>query len=599
MFFLSIFKHGKTAPKSQMIKSWLKKEILNRYPDLDFDILTPPDDKMGDYSVNLAFVLARNNETKPSEEGKKIVDVFLSDKEFKNRFSRIEFVLPGFINFFLKREFLQKQLVEIYKNLDFVGKSDVGKGKTVIVEYGGTNIAKPMHVGHLRSTIIGNGLANVYELFGYKVVRWNYIGDWGTQFGKLIAAYKLWGDEKELKKRPIQTMLDLYVRFHNELKSDLELESQGRKEFKKLEDGDDDNRKLWKMFMEYSLEESDAIFRQLDIKFDITKGESGYENVINETIELIKQRGILKKSEGADIVEFGSVSAGLPSALIRKSDGTSLYITRDLASLKERIEKYGPTKILYVVANQQALHFEQLFTIWRMIGFAGSEMVHVKFGMVLGEDGKKLATREGKVIPLQEVMDKIITLALKVVQQKSPELSEKQAEEIAKAVGIGALKYNDLKQHPHTDIVFDWKAMLDISGNSGPYLQYSYARLVGILEKSEKRKEGDVSLLIEPEEQKLMKKLLEFTDAVEKCAEQNALNALALYLYELSNDANRFYESVRVLDPVRGKTPPLVASADHAFQAGRTSNGVDDENVERRNARLILIETVAAILKKG
>jgi len=429
-----------------------------------------------------------------------------------------------------------------------------------------------MHVGHLRSTIIGDGLANVYELLGYKVVRWNYIGDWGTQFGNLIAAYKLWGNEKELKKKPIQTMLDLYVRFHDELKSDPELESQGRGEFKKLEEGDADNRKLWEMFREYSLEEFDTIFRQLGIKFDITKGESGYEDVIGETVELIKQKGILKKSEGADIVELGPASAGLPPALIRKSDGTSLYITRDVASLKERTAKYGPAKILYVVANQQTLHFEQLFAIWRMLGFAGTELVHVKFGMVLGEDGKKLATREGKVIPLQEVIDKIVALALKVVQQKNPALSEEQTNEIAKAVGIGALKYNDLKQHPHTDIVFDWKAMLDISGNSGPYLQYAYARLASILERSENRKEGDVSLLTEPKEEKLMKRLLEFQDAVEKCAEQNALNGLALYLYELSNDANRFYESVRVLD---------------------------DEDAERRNARLVLISVVSTVLKTG
>ena len=253
-------------------------------------------------------------------------------------------------------------------------------------------------------------------------------------------------------------------------------------------------------------------------------------------------------------------------------------MTRDIASLEDRIKNYHADKILYVVANQQTLHFEQLFAIAKILDFAKTVLVHVKFGMVLGEDGKKLATREGKVISLQDVIDKIVALAGEAVREKNPGLPEKESDKIAKAVGIGALKYNDLKQHPHTDIVFDWKAMLDISGNSGPYLQYAYARLASILEKANRlaptgdRKNSDTSLLNEPEEEKLMKRLLEFPDAVEKCAELNALNGLALYLYELSNDANRFYESVRVLE---------------------------DENIGRRDARLMLVETVAAVLEKG
>lgn len=564
-----------------MVKRLLRQKLENKLPGVDFDVLTPPDDKMGDYSTNVAFVSAKNEGKNPMKVGEELVAGLKEDKELADVFEKIEVVKPGFINFFLKKEFLQKQLAEIYKNLDSFGRSDMGKGKTVIVEYGGTNIAKPMHVGHLRSTIIGDGLANIYEFLGYKVIRWNYIGDWGTQFGNLIAAYKLWGSGGELKKEPIQAMLELYVRFHNELKNNSDLESRGREEFKKLEEGDSENRKLWEVFREYSLEEFDKIFQQLGIKFNITKGESGYEAVIEETIEFIKQKGILKKSEGADIVEL----EGLPPALIRKSDGTSLYITRDIASLKERVNKYNPEKVLYIVANQQALHFEQLFAIAKMLGFADAGLVHVKFGMVLGEDGKKLATREGKIVPLQEVIDKIVALADKVVKEKKPELPKKEADEVANAVGIGALKYNDLKQHPHTDIVFDWKAMLDISGNSGPYLQYTYARLASILEKSKNLKKGDVTLLTEPEEEKLMNQLLKFSDVVARCVEQDALNGLALYLYELSNDANRFYESVRVLD------------SELSRQGG--SYGVGDENTERKNARLVLVATVSGVLERG
>ena len=569
-----------------MIKNKLKNIISGRYPDIGFDILIPPDEKMGDYSTNAAFALGKSapagrdlasggkEDKTPMEVGEELVSELSKDKDLAGIFEKIETVKPGFVNFYLSKKFVQEQLVKIYEDRNSYGASKIGAGKTVIVDYSGTNIAKPMHVGHLRSTIIGDGLANVYEALGYKVIRWNYIGDWGTQFGKLIAAYKMWGDDKELKKEPIQTMLDLYVRFHDGLKNNPELESRGREEFKKLEEGDTENRKLWETFRDYSLKEFDEVFKQLNIKFDVTKGENGYEEVIGETLKLIEQKGILNKSEGADIIELDN----LPPAMLRKSDGATLYMTRDIASLEDRIKNYHADKILYVVANQQALHFEQLFAIAKILDFAKTVLVHVKFGMILGEDGKKLATREGKVISLQGVIDNIVALAGKVVREKNPGLSEKESDKIAKAVGIGALKYNDLKQHPHTDIVFDWKAMLDISGNSGPYLQYAYARLASILEKSNQaapagdRKNSNTSLLNEQEEERLMKRLLEFPDAVEKCAEFNALNGLALYLYELSNDANRFYESVRVLE---------------------------DENIGRRDARLMLVETVAAVLEKG
>lgn len=539
---------------------------------MGFEVLIPPDRKMGDYSVNLAFVLAKKNGTSLADEGKKIVEKFLADKELGERFGNIEFVAPGFVNLFLKKEFLQKQLAEIYKKRDSFGTSGAGKGKTVIVEYSSPNIAKPMHIGHLRSTVIGDALANVYVALGYKVIRWNYIGDWGTQFGKLIAAYEKWGNEKALAENPIQEMFRLYVKFHDELKNNPELEKAGQDEFKKLEEGDLTNVKLWAVFRNWSLFEFDKIYKILDIKFSgpdvIKKGEAEYNPKLKPLIEEIKTKGIAKESEGALIVELEN----LPVAMLQKSDGATLYMTRDLASLEDRIRNFHANKILYVVANQQTLHFEQLFAVAKKLGWNDAELIHVKFGMVLGEDGKKLATREGKVIPLQEVMDKVVTLAQKVIEKKNSELSGEEKKSIAQSVGVGALKYNDLKQHPYSDIVFDWDAMLDFSGNSGPYLQYTYARLLNILEKAENRKAGDASLLAEPEEEKVMKRLLEFPEAVEKCAEHNTLNGLALYLYELANEANRFYESTRVLD---------------------------DDNIDRRNARLVLIETTAAVLGRG
>ena len=546
-----------------MIKRWLKNKIQEHYPDMEFDILTPPGSKMGDYSVNLAFILAKKNGTSPAEEGKKIVEKFLADREFTDRFGSVEFVAPGFVNFFFKKEFLHKQLTEIYKQRDSFGTSDVGNGKTVIVEYSSPNIAKPMHIGHLRSTIIGDALANIYEALGYKVIRWNYIGDWGTQFGKLIAGYKHWGN-KNKDSFSFAEGLEWYIRANKELP-----EEEGRIEFKKLEEENTENRNIWQKLKNISLAYFQEVYKELGVSnFDEWKGESDYESKLKPLIEELQRKGLAKESEGALIIELNN----LPPAMLRKSDGATLYMTRDLASLEDRIRNYHANKILYVVANQQTLHFEQLFAIAKMLGFKEAKLTHVKFGMVLGEDGKKLATREGKVVPLQEVMDKVITLALKVVQDKTSKLSQAEASAIAQAVGIGALKYNDLKQHPYSDIVFDWDVMLDFSGNSGPYLQYTYARLANILEKAENRKEGDASLLVEPEEGKVIKRLLEFPEAIEKCAELNTLNGLALYLYELANDTNRFYENVRVLD---------------------------DDNVERLNARLVLIESVAAVLERG
>ncbi|OGN02334.1 MAG: arginine--tRNA ligase [Candidatus Yanofskybacteria bacterium RIFCSPHIGHO2_01_FULL_42_12] len=563
-----------------MVKSLLRQKLQDKFSGVSFDVLVPPDDKMGDYSTNIAFVLATRPSHKategkekkgedPMKVGEELASELSRDKDLAGVFQKVEAVRPGFVNFFLKKEFLQKQLAETYKNIDSVGLSDTGNGKTVIVEYSSPNIAKPMHIGHLRSTIIGDSLANVYEKLGYKVIRWNYIGDWGTQFGKLIAAWKRWGDPEKLKTNPSTTLVELYVMFHQNLKKDPSLEGEGQREFLKLEQGDSQNRELWELFRSQSLEEFRCIYKDLNIgMFQIIKGESDYESKLKPLIVELQQKGIATESEGALVIELEN----LPVAMLQKSDGATLYMTRDLASLEDRIRSYQADKILYIVANQQTLHFEQLFAVAKKLGLKNAELAHVKFGMVLGEDGKKLATREGKVIPLQDVIDKIVALAGRVVKEKNPELSEKEASEIAKVVGIGALKYNDLKQHPHTDIVFDWKAMLDISGNSGPYLQYAYARLASIIAKAKNRKEGDVSLLTEPEEEKLMKRLLEFSDAVVKCMELNALNSLALYLYELSNEANRFYESIRVLE---------------------------DENIDRRNARLVLIETAAAILKRG
>ena len=558
-----------------MLKSWLREEISSKFPDIEFDILTPPDEKMGDYSVNLAFALAKREKIQPMEAGKNLIGEFSGDKELGKKFGKIQLVPPGFINFYLGEDYLQKQLEEISKD-DKYGSSKEGRGKKVIVEYSSPNIAKPMHIGHLRSTIIGDALANVYENLGYKVIRWNYIGDWGTQFGKLIAAYNKWGAVFEgTYSDSIKVMLDLYVRYHKEMVEHPELEQTGQQEFKKLEEGDSKNRELWKKFKEISLAELKKTYKELAVALNsddvVNMGESDFISGGEKIIKELVDASIGKKSEGAFIVELNEFN--LPPALLRKSDGATLYMTRDIASLEYRIQTYQPLDlILYVVANQQSLHFEQLFAVAKKIGLHLPRLKHVKFGMVLGEDGKKLATREGKVIPLQEVIDKITALARQTVKQKNPDLSPEEIEKVAHVVGIGALKYNDLKQHPYSDITFDWKAMLDLSGNSGPYIQYTYARLANILNKAGKHSAGNLSTLSEPSVRALMRQLLDFPDAIVECTKFYTLNALALYLYKLAHSANQFYEQIHILE---------------------------DDNIAHRDARLTLIQAVAAVLKRG
>ncbi len=541
---------------TKTVKQFLKEQIAQAVQGVEFVILAPPDSKLGDYSTNAAFLLAKKLGKKPVEVADELKG------KLKIEGTSVEVAPNGFINFFLKPEFLQKKLAEISSDENY-GQSDIGGKKKVIVEYSSPNIAKPMHIGHLRSTIIGDALANVYEALGYDVIRWNFIGDWGTAFGKVIAGYKKWGNGKE--DFTMQDLLEWYVKANSELG-----EEEGKSEFKKLEDGDGENKKLWEKIRNTSFKYFGEVYSQLGIdlnKFQM-KGESDYEPKLKPTIEELKQKGLTKESEGALIVELDK----LPPALLQKSDGATLYITRDIASLEDRITNYHADKILYVVANQQALHFEQLFAIAHKLGWNSAELVHVKFGMVLGEDGKKLATREGKVVPLQEVLDKIIALAGTVVQQKNLALGTEEVIKVARAVGVGALKYNDLKQHPFSDIEFDWKAMLDLSGNSGPYLQYTYARLKNILNKAGDYKAGDLGGLDDPTSRMLMKQLLDFPEAVMECAQLNTLNGLALYLYELAASANKFYETVRVLE---------------------------DEDSTRRAARLKLVATVARTLKQG
>ncbi|MEK9180224.1 MAG: arginine--tRNA ligase [Patescibacteria group bacterium] len=556
-------------------------KILEKAGISGAEVFMPEHESQGHYSTNVALRLAKQEKKNPLDLARELAEKIKKSAP-AGFFEKVEAAPPGFINFWISPITIQDEFARVLKNLEDFGKSDIGKGKTVIVEYSQPNIAKKMHVGHLRTTIIGAALADILENLGYKVIRWNYLGDWGTQFGKLIAAYKLWGDEESVKADPINALQKLYVRFHDELKSNAELDKKGQEEFKKLEEGDKENRKLWEWFKNESLKEFQKTYKQLGVKFDTEIGESFYEKDIKSLVARLRKDGIAKESEGALIIpldRFDKFTAGkynLPPALIQKSDGASLYLTRDIANLEYRIKKYKPAKVLYVVGNEQSLHFEQLFAIADILGLRDKvELIHAKYGLVLGEEGKKLATREGRAVLLENVLDKALKLAREAVDAKNVDLPEDEKQEVAEAVGIGALKYGILKENRNTDITFNWKQMLSLAGDSAPYLQYSYARLRSILRKveSEKRKEeSNLGKLGGDAELRVMRKLFEFPDEVARSGEILETNNLASYLYELAALVSRFYETTPVMK---------------------------EENAERRAALLALIDAAASVLKSG
>ena len=545
--------------------------ILKRAIGGVVDISVPENEQFGHYSTNAAMKLAKLKRENPMDLAAELV-AKIEKSAPKNFFERIEIVAPGFINVWISKDILREELVLISKQKEKYGRSGVGKNNKVIMEYSAPNVAKPMHVGHLRSTIIGDALANIYEFTGFRVIRWNYIGDWGTQFGKLIAAYKRWGNKAALKKSPIEELLALYVRFHKEETENPIFAQEARDEFMKLESGNAQNKKLWNWFRKESLKEFKKIYGTLGIKFDITLGEAFFEPYLKPLIERLYKKKIAQESEGALIVPLEN----LPPALIQKSDESSLYLTRDIANLEYRLKKYKPAKIIYVVSNEQTLHFSQLFAVAEKMRLKTGNLVHVKFGMVLGEKGTKLSTRGGDTVRLEELLEKSIDLARKIVEKKNQKLKAKEKENIAVAVGLGAVKYNDLKENRLSDISFDWDKMLDFSGDSAPYLQYTYARLRSIIRKSRmangKSLSEKINHLETDVEMALIRKLAEFPETIRRSAENLTTNNTAKYLYELANLANKFYEA----------TPILI-----------------DKNTARRNARLILIDSVTSVMKNG
>lgn len=562
----------------QSLEEELLRVIGEKFKDIDISTIRagliehPKDETFGDYATSVALKLAKTLGKSPKDAAQEILSVLRLPKEF----SKAEIAGMGFINFIYNDNYLFSILTEAMRKGSDFGKQNIGQGKTVLTDSSHPNIAKPMGIHHLLSTVIGDALSRIFAHLGYNVVRDNYLGDWGTQFGKLIYAYRKWGDPVTIEENPIPELLKLYVKFHDEVEKNPELEEEGRREFKKLEQGDADNRKLWKWIVAVSLKEFQKMWDLLDARFDVINGESFYEDKIEPILKLGIEKGVFATGErGALICEFPE--EGYSPAVVRKADGATLYHTRDLARIKYWEETWHPALMVNVVDVAQKLYFQQLFVMAKKLGLTSTPNVHVVFGRMSFPD-RKMSTRKGNIVLLEDVIDEILTLARKIVEEKNPDLQEKEKEEIARNVGIGALKFAVLHQNRESDVKFTWEKILSLQGDSAPYLQYVHARCAGILRKAGSIQQEGVSQAqfepapLESEERNLLRLFVKFPQTVADVLENYQPNCLTRYLVKLASSFNLFYDRHSVL---QAPTPKL------------------------RNFRLQLVSITATLLKTG
>lgn len=522
----------------------------------------PPEQKLGDLAFP-CFVLAKTLRKAPPIIAKELSEQFVDDKMIEKAEA-----VGGYLNFFYNRaEYSKFVLDEINKKGEAYGGGENGD-KTVLLEFSSPNIAKPFHIGHLFSTAVGSSLERIYKHLGYKTVKINHLGDWGTQFGKLISAYKRWGDREVIEKDPINELLKIYVKFHEEAEKIPELEDEARGYFKKLEDGDRETTELWQYFRDVSLQEFKKTYDKLGIEFDSYAGESFYSDKMQEVADILKSKGLLVESEGAQVVDLSEQN--IPPCMILKSDGATTYATRDIAAALYRKRTYDFYKSIYVVGTPQALHFKQIFSTLEKAGFEWTkDCVHVGFGLVKFPD-KKLSTRHGDVVFLEEVLDESISKTLSVISENNPTLENKR--EVADKVGIGAVLYTFLKNSREKDIVFSWESMLDFDGESAPYVQYTYARGRSILRRADKAdKKVNCEKITTDDEYALVTQLGAFEAAVKAAAEKNEPFYVNRYVTNLARAFNKFYNGCPILK--------------------------EDIDEETKNARLALVEAATAVIK--
>lgn len=544
-------------------------ELIKQHVDLDVEdikklIEIPPKSEMGDYAFP-CFQLAKVMRKSPNMIAEELVSKINSEG-----FEKITNLGP-YVNFFVDKTAFSKATIEkVIEEGDKYGSSNIGEGKTVCIDYSSPNIAKPFHVGHLFSTSIGNSLYKLFEEEGYNVVGINHLGDWGTQFGKLISAYKRWVDEEALEKDAIAELLRIYVKFHDEAEKDPSLVDEGRMYFKRLEDGEPEETALWKRFRELSLKEFNRVYDLLGVKFDSFAGEAFYNDKMQVVIDELREKNLLTESNGAQVVMLDEYN--MPPCIILKEDGATIYATRDLAAANYRKNTYDFDKCIYVVGSPQALHFKQVFKTLELSGKEwAKDCVHVGFGLVKFADGG-MSTRKGKVILLDDLLNEAIAKTLEVINEKNPELENK--EEIAKKIGVGAVIFTYLKNSREKDIIFDWKEILSFEGETGPYVQYSYARGNSILERAGEidLTNVDYSKLNSKEEFELIKSLENFSKNVHSAIEKLEPSVVTRYVIEVAKLFNKFYNAHSVLN-------------------------LEDE--ELKKARLALVKASLQVIKNG
>lgn len=527
----------------------------------------PPNRELGDYSFP-CFKLAKLLKKSPQEIATQIHEKIEQGEEI----SEIKMV-GGYLNFYIQPVlFVQSVLTEIEEKQENYGASDLGIGKNIIVEYSSPNIAKPFHIGHLRNTIIGSSLYKIYQFLGYHTIGINHLGDYGTQFAKLIEGYKRWGTEYHLEENPIEELTKIYIRISDLCKEDESVLEACRKNFKKLEEGDSYCVDLWTRFRDLSLKEFQKIYDLLEVEFDSWNGESFYIDKIPEVEKRLEKSGIITESEGAKIVDLED--KGLGVCIIRKSDGSTIYATRDLAAILYRAQEYDFDKCLYVVAYEQNLHFRQIFEVAKYLGIPEkcvNGLEHVRYGMTRLSTGK-MSTREGTAVKVSDLLTESISRVQKIMEEKNPNLPNREME--ARKIGIGAVIFNNLCSNIIKDQIFDWDLVLNFNGETGPYIQYVYVRTNSVLEKAgytPKLEDVDFSLLTDSASLKVMFALYSFQDILKTVVDKNEPSILARYLIELSQSYSNFYNENKIIS----------------------------EEKERTNARLYLSKAVGIVLKTG